>query len=218
MDLHFRVAHWMVVVSFPLLVITGFALKFPESWWARPILIAEGRFALRGLHRAAAALFLASVAYHVVSLILFRRDRSIVSTFRPDRADLQRMRQTILYNLGLRDVRPAHSTEPTYVEKIEYWAFVWGTCVMAGTGFLLWFNNFALKHFPKWVEDSATALHYYEAILATASIVIWHMYTVIFDPEVYPIDTASGKRSAPGSGSAATPQAKEEASRESVSR
>jgi len=74
------------------------------------------------------------------------------------------------------------------VEKIEYWAFVWGTCVMASTGFLLWFNSFALRHFPKWVTDASTVLHYYEAILATLSILIWHMYTVVFDPEVYPMD------------------------------
>ena len=65
---------------------------------------------------------------------------------------------------------------------------MWGTCVMAATGFLLWFNSFALRHFPKWVTDAATALHYYEAILATLSILIWHMYTVVFDPEVYPMD------------------------------
>lgn len=111
------------------------------------------------------------------------------------------MSQTILYNLGLRELRPVHSREPSYVEKIEYWAFVWGTCVMTGTGFLLWFNNFALKHFPKWVEDSATALHYYEAVLATASILIWHMYTVVFDPDVYPVDYSwiRGKRLVQGS-------------------
>lgn len=201
MNLHFRIAHWMIVVSFPLLVFTGFALKFPESWWAQPLLLAEGRFSLRGaLHRAAAILLLASVAYHIFNLVLFRRDRSIVAGFRPEARDLQRMWQTLLYNLGLRDLRPAHSSEPTYIEKIEYWAFVWGTGVMTATGFLLWFHNFALRHFPKWVEDSATALHYYEAVLATASILIWHMYTVVFDPDVYPMDDSwiQGKRLAPG--------------------
>ena len=36
-----------------------------------------------------------------------------------------------------------------YAEKMEYWAFMWGTMVMALSGFLLWFNNFALRHFPK---------------------------------------------------------------------
>ena len=60
--------------------------------------------------------------------------------------------------------------------------------VMAVSGFILWFNDLALRYFPKWVSDAATAVHYYEAILATLSILIWHMYTVVFDPEVYPMD------------------------------
>jgi hypothetical protein len=47
-----------------------------------------------------------------------------------------------------------------------------------------------LSHFPKWVSDAATAVHWYEALLATFSILIWHFYLVIFDPMVYPMDTA----------------------------
>src|SRR5664279_4314483 len=77
-----------------------------------------------------------------------------------------------------------------YAEKVEYWAFMWGTVVMTVSGFLLWFNNFTLRHFPKWVSDAATAVHFYEALLATFSILIWHFYMVIFDPLVYPMDTA----------------------------
>ena len=63
---------------------------------------------------------------------------------------------------------------------------------------ILWFNNFTLRHFPKWVTDAATTLHFYEAILATFSILIWHMYMVVFDPDVYPMDRAwiTGKASA----------------------
>jgi hypothetical protein len=69
---------------------------------------------------------------------------------------------------------------------------------MAASGFLLWFNSLALRYFPKWVLDAATALHFYEAILATLSILIWHLYSVIFDPDVYPMDRAwlTGKTSA----------------------
>jgi hypothetical protein len=40
------------------------------------------------------------------------------------------------------------------------------------------------------VSDAATAVHYYEALLATFSILLWHFYMVIFDPLVYPMDTA----------------------------
>jgi cytochrome b subunit of formate dehydrogenase len=189
MNFNFRVAHWLVVLSFPVLVVTGFALKFPESWWAQPLLIWETRFAFRGtLHRAAAVVLLAALAYHILHLIVVRRDRAILASMKPGWADLHYLQETLLYNLGFSNTPPVFSGCATYVEKIEYWAFVWGTFVMAATGFLLWFNSFALRHFPKWVTDAATALHYYEAILATLSILIWHMYTVVFDPQVYPMD------------------------------
>ena len=48
MNLNFRIAHWGVILSFPTLVFTGFALKYPEAWWARPLLLWEGHFAFRG--------------------------------------------------------------------------------------------------------------------------------------------------------------------------
>ncbi len=85
-----------------------------------------------------------------------------------------------------------------YAEKAEYWAFMWGTAVMVVSGFILWFNNFSLSHFPTWISDAATAIHFYEAILATFSILVWHFYMVVFDPEVYPMDMAwlTGKASA----------------------
>jgi len=92
-------------------------------------------------------------------------------------------------NLGLSGGRPTFG-KFSYAEKFEYWAFVWGTLVMAISGFLLWFDNFSLRHFPKWVTDAATAIHYYEAILASLAILLWHFYMVIFDPEVYPMDRA----------------------------
>ena len=32
--------------------------------------------------------------------------------------------------------------------------------------------------------------HFYEAVLATLAIVVWHFYQVIFDPDVYPLNFA----------------------------
>ena len=83
-------------------------------------------------------------------------------------------------------VAPPHS----YIEKAEYWAVVWGAVVMAASGLMLWANNLMLKLLPKQWLDVATSVHFYEAVLATLAIVVWHFYTVIFDPEVYPMDTA----------------------------
>jgi len=191
MNLQFRIAHWMVQISFPALVITGFALKFPESWWASLV-------PYRGtLHRAAAILLCISVAYHIGHLLIVRRDRIVLRLLLPAWQDLRDLFDLIRYHLGLIPERPQFGAF-SYAEKMEYWAFMWGTIVMAVSGFLLWFNNLTLRWFPKWITDAATALPYYEAILATAAIVVWHFYMVIFDPDVYPMDRAwiTGKTSA----------------------
>jgi len=198
MNVHFRVAHWLTAISFPTLVVTGFALKFPDSWWAAPIVRLEEHYPWRGtIHRVAAVVLLASLAYHVVHLIARRRDRVILHEMRPGIKDLFDMIDLFRYNLGLTSQRP-HFGMFSYAEKFEYLAYMWGTLVMALSGFILWFNNISLRYFPKWVTDAATAIHFYEAILASLAILIWHFYMTIFDPDVYPMDRAwlTGKASA----------------------
>jgi cytochrome b subunit of formate dehydrogenase len=130
-------------------------------------------------------------------LVVNRRDRALLRAMLPQFKDVTDLRDVILYNLNVRSHEPQFK-KFNYAEKLEYWAFLWGTGIMALSGFLLWFNNFALRHFPKWITDVATAVHWYEALLATFSILLWHFYMVIFDPLVYPMDTAwlDGKISA----------------------
>jgi cytochrome b subunit of formate dehydrogenase len=132
-----------------------------------------------------------------VHLIASRRDRILVKLMIPRYEDALVAWGMIRYNLGFSKQRPVFGAVND-AEKMEYWAFLWGTVVMAASGFLLWFNNFTLRNFPKWVSDAAEALHYYEAILATFAILIWHLYIVIFDPDVYPMDFSwlTGKTSA----------------------
>ncbi|HSN85184.1 MAG TPA: hypothetical protein VL025_00435, partial [Thermoanaerobaculia bacterium] len=50
--------------------------------------------------------------------------------------------------------------------------------------------NLTLRWFPKWVADVSTVVHFYEAVLATLAILVWHFYSVMLDPLVYPMDTA----------------------------
>jgi len=198
MNLGFRFAHWGIMASFPTLVVTGFALKYPDSWWAKPLLLWETNAGVRGgLHRTAAIVLLLATLYHFVHLALRKRDRSFLSAMIPTVKDFTDVSDVFRYNLGLTRQEPRFA-KFNYAEKMEYWAFLWGTVAMGLSGFLLWFNNFSLRHFPKWMTDAATAVHWYEALLATFSILIWHFYVVIFDPMVYPMDTAwlDGKISA----------------------
>lgn len=197
MNKPFRIAHGMVMVSFILLAITGFALKFPEAGWVK-LLGMNGFGLIRSwVHRIAAVMIMAATGFHLVHLALVKRDRVILRELLPGWQDAKDIVNTIRYNLGLTGQRPLFGMF-SYAEKMEYWAFMWGTVVMAVSGLLLWAQNWSLRHFPTWVLDAATAAHWYEAILATLSILVWHWYLVIFDPDVYPMDLAwlTGKASA----------------------
>jgi hypothetical protein len=61
---------------------------------------------------------------------------------------------------------------------------------MTVTGFILWFKDDWLIYFPMWTVNVARAIHFYEAILATLTIVVWHFYSVVFNPDVYPMNWA----------------------------
>jgi hypothetical protein len=76
------------------------------------------------------------------------------------------LRERILWLVGRRKEAPA-TPELGYPEKAEYLALLWGIAVMTVTGFMLWFENPMLRFAPKWVGDVATAIHFYEAILAS---------------------------------------------------
>ena len=193
-----RIQHALLALSFIVLAVTGFALKFPEQWWARPLLLLEGTYPVRGIaHRVAAVVFIAVACIHVISLVANRGLRHHWMELMPRVNDAREGLSNFAYNLGLGSQPPLRSAH-SYIEKAEYWALVWGAVVMAGTGLLLWANNLALKLFPKIWLDVATSIHFYEAVLAAAAIVIWHFYSVILDPDVYPLDTAflTGHRAA----------------------
>jgi cytochrome b subunit of formate dehydrogenase len=185
-----RLQHALLAVSFGILVWTGFALKYPGEWWARPLMIWETSWPVRGVvHRAAAAVMVVVSVFHFASLLLSRQLREHWKHLLPRPSDATEALLNFAYNLGLRSRRPKLSSHG-YIEKAEYWAVVWGTLVMAVTGVVLWANNLALRYLPKEWLDFATTVHFYEAVLATLAIVVWHLYTAIFDPDVYPIDTA----------------------------
>ncbi|MCB0270861.1 MAG: cytochrome B, partial [Calditrichaeota bacterium] len=42
--------------------------------------------------------------------------------------------------------------------------------------------------FSKLFIDVCEVIHYYEAWLAFLAIVVWHIYYVIFNPDVYPMN------------------------------
>ncbi len=189
LTLNERIQHVLLLTSFLTLVVTGFALKYPHSFWAQPIVQWERHFPIRGwLHRFAGVVLICASVYHVIYMFTKRDGRRWLKAMLPRVRDVQEAVQTVGYNIGYRSTLPTYARF-NYTEKAEYWALVWGTIVMAATGILLWAHNWVLSHLPYPMSflDVTTAVHFYEAILATFAILIWHFYFVIFDPDVYPI-------------------------------
>jgi hypothetical protein len=97
-----RVQHAVLAISFLTLVWTGFALKYPDQWWARPLLLMEGSYPVRSLiHRVAAGVFMAVTLTHLVSLIVSSKLRAHWKEMLPATNDPREALSNFAYNLGL---------------------------------------------------------------------------------------------------------------------
>jgi cytochrome b subunit of formate dehydrogenase len=191
MSLNERFQHAAMLISFILLVITGFMLRYPDSWWDFPIRQLSNRFfEVRGLvHRAAAIILIGISIYHLCYLCFARRGRGLLKDIFPKWKDAKDIWTNLLYITGLSKNKPLFDRFG-YIEKAEYWALVWGVIIMSATGIVMWFENYFIGLYTKLGWDIARTIHFYEACLAALAIFVWHFYYVIFNPSVYPMSTA----------------------------
>ena len=194
MTLGERIQHGTLLVSFITLVLTGFALRYPDAWWVAPVQnLSPWMFEIRGiLHRVAAVALVGASVFHIYYLFFVPRGKQLLKDLLPRRQDLADAGAVLRYNVGLSKEKPRFGRF-SYIEKSEYWALVWGTFVMGVTGVILWFDNVFLGILTKLWWDVAHTVHYYEAWLATLAILVWHFYYVIFNPDTYPINLAFWK-------------------------
>ncbi|NQU68466.1 MAG: cytochrome b/b6 domain-containing protein [Candidatus Marinimicrobia bacterium] len=181
--------HAFLMISFITLVITGFSLRFSESWWVQFMFGHVGGFEIRGIaHRISAVIFILTVLWHTIYLITSKRGNQFFWDMLPKWKDFTEFFQRIKYYLSRRKGEHPIFGRFSYVEKAEYWALVWGTIVMIFTGLFLWFDNYFIQFIPKGFLDVTLVIHYWEAWLATLAIVVWHFYSTIFSPDVYPMN------------------------------
>jgi cytochrome b subunit of formate dehydrogenase/nitrate/TMAO reductase-like tetraheme cytochrome c subunit len=187
MTVNQRWQHLALLSSFIVLVITGFALKFPYSGLAEALAMGEK---LRSIvHRVAGVVLIGAGIYHLFYLAMTADGRRLIRAFAPRPKDAFDAFATMRYYLGLGGEKPKFGRF-SYAEKAEYWALVWGTVLMAVTGIMMWAKVTTGNLLARWWVDVATSIHYYEAILATLAIVVWHFYQVFLDPDVYPMNWA----------------------------
>jgi cytochrome b subunit of formate dehydrogenase len=203
-----RIQHILLIASFSLLVLTGLPLMFYEMRLFKAV-FAYGRvFYFRGVvHRAAAVLLIADIAWHFGYTIATRRGRDNFRELLPRWQDAVDAVAMFGYNVGLsgwlyrkgafrgffdrhpfwKFERPPDFGRYNFIEKLEYLAVAWGSLVMIFSGFFMWNVELSLRLFPLWLHDIFVIAHGYEAMLAFLAIIIWHMYNVHLNPEVFPM-------------------------------
>lgn len=173
-----RIEHLVLLVSFSMLGITGLAQKYATSQAGGFVIsLFTGIDGSRIVHRWSAVILMAVSVYHVVAslyrILVLRHPLSIT----PLIDDFKHLFQDILYYFGKR-AHKAYYGRYSYAEKVEYLAVVWGTVIMAITGFMMW-NPIATTRFlpGEWIP-AAKAAHGGEALLAVLAIILWHFYHV----------------------------------------
>lgn len=174
----YRVEHWIVVATFTTLAITGLVQKFATAGVSDAILrLLGGIDTTRVIHHSAAVVLMLEAVYHIGAVgyrVFVRRTRL---SMLPTMSDVRVAVQALLFNLGLSKVRP-HQGRFTFEEKAEYWAVVWGTVVMALTGFMMWNPIATTRLLPGEFVPAAKSAHGAEAVLAVLAIIVWHIYHV----------------------------------------
>ncbi len=184
------VEHVAHVITFVVLVCTGLSQRFYSldiSQWI--ILHLGGIDNVRLIHRFAGVIFSLEVITHLtvaaIGIVYKKWQPSMVIT----KKDFTDVVHNIRYYLGLEN-SPTRGGRYTYKQKFEYWGILTGVLLMMLTGVILWFPALVTKFLPGEIIPAAKVLHTNEALVVFLIIAIWHVYSAIFSPEVFPLDTS----------------------------
>lgn len=187
-----RGVHKTLLFSFITLVISGFALKFPDTFWVRWLFSIGMTENIRAfIHRIAAITMTIDSVIFFIYLISVKRGKRLFRDFLPKKRDLSDIGKTLKYYLGISKDKHAPKYDVfSFAEKFEFWAMVWGTIVMVVSGLILWFPKMIPASWCSCIIPIARIIHYYEAMLAALAILVWHGFHVIFHPDEYPMNTS----------------------------
>jgi cytochrome b subunit of formate dehydrogenase len=190
-----RQFHFVMIMSFFGLALTGMALKFSYMPWAVWLANLLGGFKAAGtIHRVCAVIMVSLFTFHAGYIISQKRHRGLTwkqmltgtQTLVPTWQDAVEFFQSIKWFVRL-GPRPQYG-QWTYWEKFDYFAVFWGVTIIGSTGFVLWFPEFCTWFLPGWFINVATIIHSDEALLAVGFIFTIHFFNTHFRPDKFPMD------------------------------
>jgi cytochrome b subunit of formate dehydrogenase len=185
-----RIEHWLLVLSFATLLLTGLPQKYDDAALSASIMDLLGSVSnARFLHRVAACVFVAESVVHAGEIGLSMLKRRFRPTMLITPQDFRDAVNMLRYSVGLIPDKPRFDRYD-YRQKFEYWGILFGAVIMIGTGAVLGFPVAVTRVLPGELVPVAKETHSGEALLAMLVVLLWHFYDVIFSPAVLPLDTA----------------------------
>ena len=185
-----RMEHFLIMVLFLILALTGFPQKFFEAGWAQWLILHLGGIdRVRWLHHHSGILFAVVAAEHLGVVLFSAAMKRIELSMIPTKKDFRDAIITLRYYLGLSEEQ-AQFDRYDYRQKFEYWGLVFGGIVMILTGFILYFPTFFTRLLPGEVIPAAKVAHSSEGLLAFLVVIIWHVYNAHLNPDVFPFDAS----------------------------
>ena len=177
-DITQRVEHFIFLLSFTVLGITGLAQKYSENMISQQLIQSLGGIEnTRLIHHWAAVVMMFVSIFHILNLLYRIFVLRVPWSMMPVIEDIKHLIHDVGYYLGIRKEQ-AYYGRYNYAEKMEYLAVVWGTIIMGITGFMMWNPIVTAEYLPGQIIPAAKAAHGAEAILAVLSILLWHFYHV----------------------------------------
>ncbi|MGE5047933.1 MAG: formate dehydrogenase subunit gamma [Deltaproteobacteria bacterium] len=186
-----RVEHFVIMVFFTLLVLTGMPQKyFASGFSAKVVAWFGGIDSTRLLHRISGFIFAGLVMAHLaISIWQLATRRLTVLHIVPHKQDYRDAMKTLRYYLGL-SKEPARFDRYDYRQKFEYWGMVAGSLIMTFTGFILFWPALVASILPGQLIPAAKVMHSYEGLMAFLVVIVWHLYNAHLSPDVFPFDTS----------------------------
>ncbi|MDV7144172.1 hypothetical protein R3X27_15915 [Tropicimonas sp. TH_r6] len=188
-----RTAHLLFAVAIMILVLTGTAVLYADSFWAPHVIRALGGPQTAAIiHRVAAVTFAVVFFGHIfVTIWTLIKNRKTFRWFGPTSLlpnwqDLKDAYMMFRWFFGF-GPKPAFD-HWTYYEKFDYWAPFWGMVIIGLSGAMLWFPEQVAHYLPGWVFNIATIVHGEEAFLAAVFLFTVHYFNCHFRPEKAPQD------------------------------
>lgn len=207
MNVHQRLQHWLLAITFIGLVYTGMCIKFADRDWAAVLVNMVGGLTIaRNIHRVCGVTLLAGFVYHFFYVAIYfirlrrrlrregRRESLLQSILNAPMMitleDIKDVFRLFGYLFMFRSKRPVFHRFG-FMEKFEYWAVTWGCSFIGLSGAFLWATEWTAEHFSGRALNFAYIIHSDEAYLAFVYIAVVHFFSVIFSPSVFPISLGS---------------------------